>query len=516
MCLFVQDDWASIPTFRVFALSLLCIFLGYRAPAADSGLHSPDAPKAPKITLCTFFAEILPGLRAAAVDFERETGVLVEVQGTPYASFLTWLQTRFLARNPPEVLLIEGTGAPWQYGQAGMLVSFDREIGRPNPFTPEAGAWADSFREPHLQIARDVAGHLWLIPFTQYGTGLFRNKTIATELDLKACTTWADLSESFARVRDSGRYDSFVVAIKPNDAQSVWMADILMENLSRHLIPKVNLIHAPGWKFDPFDRHCTLNEKIDLSERIVAFERGFIDPVRSPEYAETARLVHDLSKTWRPDFLSLDGEQAYRTFSKGRTAYTMNGTWFLRDFKGEMDVLREIAPERVFDYEVFGFPELTEASTSLTLAGGTNQNAGLRACLVATKQQGAWRGEAAMLLCEYLTLPRVSEKVLNHSDVYDISALKAVAPKPGTEALLPRAEYAFLPVASFGGYDAQSVSEFWTAWQQFLGGRIDQAGFLAQLSRSYREALVRLAAINPREVDHGFIVRELGREAFGR
>ena len=43
-----------------------------------------------------------------------------------------------------------------------------------------------------------------------------------------------------------------------------------------------------------------------------------------------------------------------------------------------------------------------------------------------------------MLLCQYLTLPRVSEKVLNHSDVYDISALKAVAPKPGTEALLPR------------------------------------------------------------------------------
>ena len=516
MRLVLLGDLAFFRVSRTIALFVLLISLVHRAPAPDRALHSPDAPKAPKITLCTFFAEILPGLRAAAADFERETGVRVEVQGTPYASFLTWLQTRFLARNAPEVLLIEGTGTPWQYGQAGMLAGFDREIGRPNPFAPDAGSWGESFREPHLQIARDVAGRLWLVPFTQYGTGFFRNKTIAAELGLGPCTTWADLSESFARVSNSGRYDSFVVAIKPNDAQSVWMADILMENLSRHLIPKVNLVHAPGWEFDPLDRHGTLNEKIDLSERIVAFEKGLIDPASSPEYAETARLVGELSKTWRPDFLSLDGEQAYRTFAKGRTAYTMNGTWFLRDFRGEMDVLREIAPERVFDYEVFGFPELTDRSTSLTLAGGTNQNAGLRACLVATKQTGAWRAEAAMLLCQYLTLPRVSEKVLNHSDVYDISALKAVAPKPGTEALLPRAEYAFLPVASFGGYDAQSVSEFWTAWQQFLGGRTDQAGFVAQLSRSYREALKRLAEINPGEVDHGFIVRELGREAFGR
>ncbi|MCX7019993.1 MAG: hypothetical protein NTY46_13595 [Candidatus Sumerlaeota bacterium] len=277
-----------------------------------------------------------------------------------------------------------------------------------------------------------------------------------------------------------------------------------------------SLVHAPDWQFDPLDRRCTLNEKIDLSELIVAFEAGLIDPVRSPEYAETARLVRELSKTWRPDFLSLDGEQAYRTFAKGRTAYTMNGTWFLRDFKGEMDVLREIAPDRVFDYEVFGFPELTDRSTSLTLAGGINQNAGLRACLIATKQAGAWRGEAAMLLCQYLTLPRVSRKVFDHNDVYDISALKDVAPKPGTEALLPRAEYAFLPVALFGGYDAQSGSEFWTAWQQFLGGRTDQAGFLAQLSRSYRKALRRLAVINPGEVDHEFIRRELGREAFSQ
>ena len=81
-----------------------------------------------------------------------------------------------------------------------------------------------------------------------------------------------------------------------------------------------------------------------------------------------------------------------------------------------------------------------------------------------------------------------------------------------TEALLPRKNFAVLPVCSFTGYDAQSVSEFYPLWQLYLSDRISLESFLKDLSANHRRALVRLSRVYKAEIDSEFIHRELGHD----
>jgi ABC-type glycerol-3-phosphate transport system substrate-binding protein len=221
----------------------------------------------------------------------------------------------------------------------------------------------------------------------------------------------------------------------------------------------------------------------------------------------------EFSNMWRPDFLQLDGQEVYELFSKGDIAYTLNGTWYFGTLQSDLELLEEIAPERVFDYSTFPFPDLTAASTDLALAGGINQNAGMRACLILPKQPRApWREDAAILLAHYLTIPEVARQVFFNSQSWDISALNEVPPRPEAEGLLPESRYAYLPVADLLGYDDQAIGEFWPLWQDFLGKRIDQQRFLQLLSQQHRASLERLARAAGPNLDQTFIRRHLGRE----
>lgn len=488
-----------------------------------AGAHSAEAHRAPewtvegappgaRIVVATFFGEMLPGFRAVADDFHDRTGIRMVPQSIPYSAYALWVRTQFLSREPPEVLLLE-SALMGQYGEAGLLVPFDDAVMRPNPLRGDgAGDWGGDFRFPLIQQARDVRGRLWFLPYTQYGVGFFENRAMTGPLGLEPPRTWDGMMANMRAVRDSGR-TAMMTAIKPNDAQTVWAAALLLEALTRPLIPQVNIDHAPGWVFDPMDRATTLDERISIEERIIAFERGLIDPARSPEFAEVARLMKEFSEVWRPDFLGLDGQEVFEAFSRGETAYAMNGTWFFGTLLSDLELLGQIAPARVFEYGTFPFPDLDEASTTLLLAGGTNQNAGMRSCFIIPRQpREPWREEAAMLLVHYLTLPEVAQKVFDNSQSWDICALEEVEPKPEAEPLLPESQYAFLPVADFMGYDDQSIGEFWPLWQEFLSGRRTQEEFLARLSANHRAALARVAAATGPALDRGMIRRELGRD----
>ena len=235
----------------------------------------------PRIILATIFSEFLSGLRAIAPEFEAETGYALEVQGIPYLSYQMWLQTRFLGKNAPEVLLLDSTGDAWRFGQAGLLVRFDDIVTKPNPFSDATTPWKDDFRQPYVQQAYDVNGHLYLVPYTQYGVGFFYNKKLYAQAAVEPPRTWDELLAAFNRLKQQGT-PAFLAAVKPDDAQTVWIASILLECFTRVHIPEVNLRPSrPDWRFDPLDRACTLAERIDLSETIVAFERGIIDPAKA-------------------------------------------------------------------------------------------------------------------------------------------------------------------------------------------------------------------------------------------
>ncbi len=476
-------------------------------------MHSPrldGAPSHPRIVLATFFSEFLTGLRSICADFERDTGIALEVQGIPYLSYEMWLHARFLGKNPPDVLLLESTNVAWKYGPPGLLRTFDDIIQLPNPLSENSIPWKEAFRKPHIQQSVDPNGHLYLVPYTQYAVGFFYNKDVYRELGLEVPDTWQKLMNNLETVKNKG-YTAFITAIKPDDAQTVWIAALLLECMMRVHVPEVNIVaSSPDWQFDYRDRQCTLSERIDIAERFIAFERGIIDPARAPEFAETARLVRDMSRTWRPDFLSLSGEDIYKLFCQAKMVHMMNGTWLIGEFRELQNIMRQVAPEAVFDCATFPFPELTTQTTPLVRAGGVNQNAGMRACLLVPQQTWEpWRHEAGLLLCYYLTLPKVARKVFANSDVYDIPALEAVTPEPEAEALLPKTHYAFLPVSSITGYDNQSLSEFWPLWQLYLGHSISLDAFLDRISKSQRASLIRQARIYQKEVDWEMVHREL-------
>src|SRR5690606_1113237 len=120
-----------------------------------------------------------------------------------------------------------------------------------------------------------------------------------------------ELLGNFRAVRESGR-SALVTAIKPNDHQTLWIADMILELLLRPHAGQVNLQTRQGWSYDPLDPASARGEVITLEERLVAFDRGLIDPARAPAFRETARLVKRLAAEFRPDFLSLDGEEVPR------------------------------------------------------------------------------------------------------------------------------------------------------------------------------------------------------------
>jgi ABC-type glycerol-3-phosphate transport system substrate-binding protein len=506
---------------RTVARLTLLLAILWSAPA-HAGADPLASHRGKRVVVATYFAEFLPGLRAVAPLFRKETGLELSVQGVPYAQYRFWVQTRFLAQDAPEVLLLEGTSDPWQYGQAGQVMELSDAFNRPNPMAGSEAPWSESFSTELLQFSYDPSGRLFLVPYAQYGVGFFYNADLYEEFGGSPPSTWTEFRTLLAGAAASPalqqrRIAPMTVAVRPDDAQTLWMAAIILECFLRAHTPAVNLrTQSVDWQFDAAEPDSVAGEKIDLSERMAAFSRGIIDPARSPEFREAARMVRQLVPWWRPDFLSLSGEELYRLFASGRSLNFMNGTWYLKDIHPLQEQMRRVAPSAAFEFGTFPFPELDGEWARLARAGGVNQNTGLRGCLLLPRQQREpWREEAAIRLAQFLTAPHITQIVFDESNVYDLPAMPEVRAKPESQPLVPRTRYAFLPLAYFEGYDAQAVSEFWPAWQAYLGSPETEAEldrFLERLSASHRGALRRAAAAFPEDVDPEFLTAALGAD----
>ncbi|MFO1450130.1 MAG: ABC transporter substrate-binding protein [Opitutaceae bacterium] len=455
------------------------------------------------LRIASIHEDLLPGVRVVVDTFAQATGWRATAQAVPYAAHEMWIRTQMLSGRPPDVLLVESSELPSRYGQAGRLVRWDDALSKPNRFDvdhPER-PWQAAFHNELIHQGRDATGALWCIPYTQFGVGFFFNQAVYAQLKLAPPRTWEDMLTNFRAVRTAG-HSALVTAIRPNDHQTLWMADMVLELLLRPVAAEVNLQAQPGWRYDALDPESTRGEVITLEERLVAFERGLIDPARAPAFRETARLMKELAAEFRPDFLSLDGEEVPRIFARGQSVHFLNGTWFLRPLDAVQKSIAALAPDRVFPWSVFPFPALTDRTTALPRLGGINQNSGLRACFVVPLNPGdPERERAAVDLVRFLTAPKVATESFGRTDVYDLPAIRETAPKTGAEPLVPRERYAYLTLALWRGYDARGESEFWTLWQGFLAGRVAEDQFLRDLSVAHRGALRRLAQAHADRLD---------------
>ncbi|HEU5078541.1 MAG TPA: extracellular solute-binding protein [Opitutaceae bacterium] len=463
------------------------------------------------LTVACFHEDLLPGIRAVLPEFERQTGMSVRAQAVPHGSYELWIRTQMLSGDPPDIVLVDDLPLINRYGQSGLLQSIDALFAAPSPYDRSATPrpWRDVFKTELIQQARDPSGRLWSVPFTQYGVGFFYNRAVYEKLHLTPPATWEQLISNFEAVRASGA-TAIACAVRANDAQTVWMADMILELLLRPVVPEVNLRHAAGWHYEVADPASTRDEAITLDERLVAFAHGVIDPARSPAFRETARLMREMAREFRPDFLSLDGEEVTRIFGRGESVHFLNGTWYLRELSMMQRSIAQTAPERVFPWGVFPFPELTAESTKLPRLGGITQNSALRVCLALPRHKNdAPREDAAVALAQFLTAPTVTSELFKNTNVYDLPAMAEVPPKAGVESLAPPRRNAFLQVAQFRGYDARGEAEFWTLWQRFLGRQIELDDFLRGLSASHRAALARLAAEQAPSLDQNFLKAQL-------
>jgi len=459
------------------------------------------------LRIASIHEDLLPGLRVVLEKFSRTTGWRATAQAVPYSAHEMWIRTQMLSGQPPDVLLVESAELPARYGQAGRLVRWDEALAKPNGFDVghPGRPWQDAFHNELIHQARDATGAIWCIPYTQYGVGFFFNQAVYARLGLAPPRTWEEMLFNFRAVRGAGQ-TALVTALRPNDHQTLWMADMLLELFLRPVAAEVNLLTKPAWRYDAMDPESTRGEVITLEERLVAFERGLIDPARAPAFRETARLIKQLAAEFRPDFLSLDGEEVPRIFARGQSVHFLNGTWYLRPLAAVQKSIAGIAPERVFPWSVFPFPALTDRSTALPRLGGINQNSGLRACFVVPlNPDDPVRQRAAVDLVRFLTAPGVAAESFGRTEVYDLPAMTETPPKPGAEPLVPRERYAFLRLALWRGYDARGEGEFWTLWQGFLGGEYSEDRFVRELSATHRAALRRLAQTNAHLLDRSFL-----------
>lgn len=472
---------------------------------SDAARADADVPAGARIVMVSYFRELLDPWREAAIEFKKQTGIEVVVQSAPYQGWETWVRTMFLGRMMPEVIVVEG-GMADDLGRRGLVLKLNGELDQPNPF--DAGQpWREAFLPSALEEARDAIGDCYATPYSLYGIGVFYNRTQFEQAGVRPPATFAEWMDVSAKLKQSG-FTPMMIGVRPTDAQSVWLAQAILEAFLRVHVGEVNLVHDSGWTFDPTNRSGPARERIDLTERWIAFEKGTIDPARAPEFAETARMLKAFSAYWHPDFLSISGWQEVSSrFARAETSQMLAGTWFVLEFQKLQEALRVAAPGRVADWGVFRVPPI--GAHPLLRAGDVADLAGVRTRMMVTRQAEPWRERAGIRWLQFLTSRGVAQDVWRHSAIGDLPAMRDVRPNGNVAALTPRPGATAFRIAEFDGYDELGVHEFWSHWQEYLGDHIDLPTFLQRLSASQRGSLVRLMRMMPDRVDQALIEREL-------
>jgi ABC-type glycerol-3-phosphate transport system substrate-binding protein len=455
-------------------------------------LDQADAAKPDiEISMATFYREIIDTWREVAKDFEAETGIRVNVMAAPYSGWQMWVRTQFLGRMQPELLVVE-SGMAEQYGQAGLALRLNDHLAEPWGDSDEP--WSSRFSRSAIKESYDAAGDIWAAPCTMYGIGVFYDRTTYDQLGLKPPATWEQWMANCKVLKDADK-TPLAFAIKPSDAQTVWIQQSMLDAMLVDQVAKVDLR----------DNSTTLGiGRIDLTERIIAFERGLIDPLKQPAFRRTVSMLDASIPYWRPDYLGLDGEQVFKLFAGRKCVHTINGTWYMLELNHLFANMSAADSGLVFDWSTFPLPAADGMDTVAPISG-------TRAYLMITKQDDPAREQAALRWLRYLTRPEVAQKIWDHSGLYDLPALNGVHGQPEAEALRPKGE---LPIrqASIDGYDQLSRHNFWVLSQRRIAGSIDIDEFLSLLSDEHRDALIRLSHANADRIDRDLMEAELGTE----
>jgi raffinose/stachyose/melibiose transport system permease protein len=427
--------------------------------------HQFQAGKPTSITVSFWILEksgMKRGIEEIVKNYEARTpGVKVNVVGLPYQGYHDWLQSQILGNEIPDIVQIDLDTAIRYGAYQGKLVETTPYLNAPNPYT--GIPWGEMYYPQFILSARDqVYRKNWIISWASENTAFFYNKDafrqagiVRTEADGRPLldeagrevvdepATWDELMAAFEKLRAIGVYGS-VCEFYPDPAPLIWQQPYLRKQVYDNLIPLYDNF-IPDDEPDPYEiAYGLIHGTLDLTD---------------PEVAEPWRLLYQQSEYWVPGSTSLDIQQAFDFFARGKSATIF---WVSTD----MSTFEDIVP---FEIGVFPFPLL---ESSPYYDGEYSEEFTLSAFEFAVPKVTQRRGTtaAAMDFLMYFTSPE-AQTILSREAVC-LSPIRGVAAPEKLEPFLSRMNRRGTHLTIFDPYLLRIVKEpYWvdardTVWNE--------------------------------------------------
>ncbi|HHV93572.1 MAG TPA: extracellular solute-binding protein [Firmicutes bacterium] len=254
----------------------------------------------------------------------------------------TWLRTRLIGRNAPDIFWVQNFDANQTYGPQGLLVDLREYLSLPNPYAEGFETWGDVFTPQTWDPVKGPNGEHYVIVGDVVVTPWFYNKDIFAAVGLDPDRTPETLCEwlnMMDKIKAAGYVPiAWAGAGSSGEMYWEWLSRTIFHSIYRGRVDEMDVAEQPGF--------------INLKERIIALEKGIIN-VDSPEYRAGWELMYRFAQYFQPSHLSDDEEMAYEQWVTGKAAMFWGGSWQLKPIL--YDSLRQ------FDFGTFHFPLITKA-----------------------------------------------------------------------------------------------------------------------------------------------------------
>jgi maltose-binding protein MalE len=265
--------------------------------------------------------------RILAEEFSAENNVEIEwVQyvsqgGSGDADWMTWLTALAASGDVPDVL---GSlhFAPIQEGYA---LPLDDYFDQPNPYTPDAGRWYDTFYPKVMASLVWADGHSYCpqmtVPYPGVEVGLAYNKEWLDRIGMNPPTTWTEQLEVSKALKEAG---SGLIPWPPEAREgNVWPVALqLLVSMLQEDCPQMDL---DGNMF------------VGVEEALPAYRAGIIGPM-SPKFQTAWHEMKKLSQYWVDNWNSTDVDTMWRN---GEIGLRTTGAWEFSAQKNDPQIMFE-------------------------------------------------------------------------------------------------------------------------------------------------------------------------------
>lgn len=265
------------------------------------------------LEMWTFKQSHAAGLKAAAKDFEKETGIKVDVEVyTPDDAFVTKIQSSAKTGDLPDVMETHSDGEDLAFGVSGIArqlkdVADDEWLARfPEGGVRESGfVTPDKLKENEAKTAKAYGvklGDRYSIPFTVGTFGIvYANKQKLADAGItEPPATWdeftADLEKTTGQDAKEG---GLGLGLKIPDTGLTWVAQPLA----------YSMLGRDGYE--------------------ALFSRDTSANWASPNGTKVLEKYDELTPYWTPGSQSLTIDEADQAFAQGKSAFLVGGTFTL-------------------------------------------------------------------------------------------------------------------------------------------------------------------------------------------